>query len=120
MPVALPSPKLDFTSKWPSPLESCRATTPPGLLLVLCNATKRSPLGATQACRAAPRLSAATRAQKPCGSLMPPLPGSHVGAASALPIAMAKNTAVHSENPIRALLRRGTESDHDHIRWQDS
>jgi len=29
-------------------------------------------------------------------------------------------TVVHSENPIWALLRRGTESDHDHIRWQGS
>src|ERR1039457_5946433 len=27
---------------------------------------------------------------------------------------------VHSENPIRGLLRRATESDHDHIRWQGS
>src|SRR5262245_11498890 len=30
-------------------------------------------------CRAAPRLSAATSAQKPCGSFSPPLSGSHAG-----------------------------------------
>src|SRR5436190_15468097 len=47
--------------------------------------TNRSPLGATVRCRAGPRLSATTAAQKPAGSVSPPLSASHPGAAAARP-----------------------------------
>src|SRR5947199_3360278 len=49
-------------------------------------ATNRSPLDATVRCRAGPSLSATTAAQKPGGSVRPPLSGSHAGAGAARPV----------------------------------
>src|SRR5919197_1273914 len=83
MPVPPLSPNFSRRSILPSPLVSRRATTPPRAPRLLLTDTKRSPFCAATRWRAGPRLSATTAAQKPCGSEMPPLSGSHGGGGAA-------------------------------------
>src|SRR5437773_4108545 len=83
MPVALPWPNCSLVSSLPSPSLSRNATMPPPAPPRPARVeTNTSPFGATTRCRAAPTFSATTAAQNPCGSLMPPLSGSHAGAAA--------------------------------------
>src|SRR5579872_208414 len=85
-PALALSPKRWVTSACPSPLVSWRATmAPPVHALSLSSPPRRgcqvltytTPLGATARCRGWSSLSAKTDAQKPVGSVMPPLPASH-------------------------------------------
>src|SRR5665213_1084994 len=72
-----------------------------------CRPTKRSPFGATTACRASPRPLAATSAQNPVGRVMPPLSLSQAGevAADAVKVPMQRtNEAV--KNPEATRLTR--------------
>src|SRR5262245_17894936 len=80
MPVALPSPNVSRLSSLPSLSVSRSATTPPPPPRPPCVDTNTSPFGATTRCRARPTSAATTAAQKPCGSVRPPLSASHIGA----------------------------------------
>src|SRR5262245_33192388 len=64
-------------------------------------------------CRAVPRLSAATIAQKPAGSVMPPLPGSHVSAAARVNVGAADvstNSAIDDVSKIFVLIENSSDS----------
>ena len=79
MPVAPCVPNFSCRSILPSPSVSRRPRMNPGCggcpctLGPLRTETKMSPFGATTRLRAVPRLSAMTPAQKPVGSVSPPL-----------------------------------------------
>jgi hypothetical protein len=97
MPVPPSAANRSWTSNLPSPSASRSPMTAPGLPCAFRIAMKRSPLAAAAICRPTPRLSAATSAQKPDGSDMPPLSGAHAGGVRAASFDCARSAmAVHA------------------------
>src|SRR5690348_12784706 len=118
-PALALSPKRSVISACPSPLVSWRATmAPPVHALSLSSPPRRgcqvltytTPLGATTRCRGWSSLSAKTDAQKPVGSVMPPLPASHPFGTDAVAVESAAFAGALSCDPPQAAIATHTSA----------